>query len=156
MEINHFEKAENIREVIRYLQKFKNTTSVIYLDETIIESPLFSSHMRDIALLQEAGLKVVIIPGARTRIDDVLTSAKIEWNYIDNIRVTTQDAMPLIKLGLDLNGGVSITYKSATPNPTSEQMGDAVYKLQLKAQDYSTEAEVYQEGNNRINIEFLC
>jgi len=98
MEINHFEKAENIREVIRYLQKFKNTTSVIYLDETIIESPLFSSHMRDIALLQEAGLKVVIIPGARTRIDDVLKSAKIEWNYIDNIRVTTQDAMPLIKM----------------------------------------------------------
>ena len=64
-----------------------------------------------------------------------------------------KEAMPLIKLGLDLDGGVSITYRAVTANPTSEQMGDAVYKLQLKAQDYSTEAEVYQEGNNRINID---
>ena len=62
-------------------------------------------------------------------------------------------AMPLIKLGLDLNGGVSITYQSVTPNPTKEQMSDAIYKLQLKAQDYSTEAEVYQEGNDKIDID---
>ena len=38
-------------------------------------------------------------------------------------------------------------------NPTAEEMGDSVYKLQLKAQDYSTEAEVYQEGGNKINID---
>lgn len=62
-------------------------------------------------------------------------------------------AMPDIKLGLDLDGGVSITYQAATANPTAEQMGDSVYKLQLKAQDYSTEAEVYQEGNDKINID---
>ena len=62
-------------------------------------------------------------------------------------------SMPLIKLGLDLDGGVSITYQAATPNPSAEQMGDSVYKLQLKAQDYSTEAEVYQEGSNKINID---
>lgn len=62
-------------------------------------------------------------------------------------------SMPLIKLGLDLDGGVSITYQAATDNPSAEQMGDSVYKLQLKAQDYSTEAEVYQEGSNKINID---
>ena len=62
-------------------------------------------------------------------------------------------AMPDIKLGLDLDGGVSITYQAATDNPSAEQMGDSVYKLQLKAQDYSTEAEVYQEGNDKINID---
>ena len=61
-------------------------------------------------------------------------------------------SMPEIKLGLDLAGGVSITYQSAT-HPTNEQMGDAVYKMQLKAQDYSTEAEVYQEGSDKINID---
>ena len=62
-------------------------------------------------------------------------------------------SMPDIKLGLDLDGGVSITYQAATANPSAEQMGDSVYKLQLKAQDYSTEAEVYQEGGNKINID---
>lgn len=60
---------------------------------------------------------------------------------------------PDIKLGLDLNGGVSITYQTVDPNPTAEQMSDTVYKLQLKAQGYSTEAQVYQEGSNRINID---
>ena len=64
-----------------------------------------------------------------------------------------KEAAPLIKLGLDLDGGVSITYQAAKSNPTAEEMGDSVYKLQLKAQDYSTEAEVYQEGGNKINID---
>ncbi len=58
-----------------------------------------------------------------------------------------------IKLGLDLNGGVSITYQAEKENPTAEQMSDTVYKLQLKAQGYSTEAQVYQEGSNRVNID---
>lgn len=92
------QKAENVRDVIRYLQKFKNALVVIYLDDKTIASPLFSSHIRDIALLHEAGLKVVIIPGARTRIDEVLTTSKIEWSYHENIRVSTPDAMPLIKM----------------------------------------------------------
>ena len=58
-----------------------------------------------------------------------------------------------IRLGLDLNGGVSITYQTVDENPTAEQMSDTVYKLQLKAQSYSDEAQVYQEGKNRINID---
>ena len=91
-------KAENVRDVIRYLQKFKNALLVIYLDDKTISSPLFSSHIRDIALLHQAGLKVVLIPGARRRIDEVLTNAKIKWTYNENIRVTSQDAMPLIKM----------------------------------------------------------
>ena len=58
-----------------------------------------------------------------------------------------------IKLGLDLNGGVSITYQTVDEKPTVEQMSDTVYKLQMKAQSYSDEAQVYKEGDNRINID---
>ena len=91
-------KAENVRDVIRYLKKFHNALIVIYLDDKTISSALFSSHIRDIALLHEAGLKVVISPGARTRIDEVLEGAKIDWTYKNNIRVTNDKAMPLIKM----------------------------------------------------------
>lgn len=91
-------KAENVRDVIRYLKKFHNALIVIYLDDKTISSALFSSHIRDIALLHEAGLKVVIIPGARARIDEVLEGAKIDWTYKNNIRVTNDKAMPLIKM----------------------------------------------------------
>jgi SecD/SecF fusion protein len=58
-----------------------------------------------------------------------------------------------IKLGLDLAGGVSITYQAVDDNPSAEDMSDTIYKLQQRVQNYSTEAEVYQEGNNRINID---
>lgn len=58
-----------------------------------------------------------------------------------------------IKLGLDLAGGVSITYQVESENPTSEQMKDTIYKLQKRVEGYSTEASVYQEGDDRITVE---
>ena len=58
-----------------------------------------------------------------------------------------------IKLGLDLAGGVSITYQAKEADPSAEDMADTIYKLQQRVQNYSTEAEVYQEGSNRINID---
>ena len=59
-----------------------------------------------------------------------------------------------IKLGLDLAGGVSITYQVVgDENPDAEDMNDTIYKLQQRVQNYSTEAQVYQEGADRINIE---
>ena len=58
-----------------------------------------------------------------------------------------------IKLGLDLAGGVSITYQVEDDNPTAEQMSDTIYKLQKRVESYSTEASVYQEGDDRITVE---
>ncbi len=56
--------------------------------------------------------------------------------------------------GLDLSGGVSITYQVVgDETPSAEDMNDTVYKLQQRVDGYSTEAQVYQEGTNRINIE---
>ena len=59
-----------------------------------------------------------------------------------------------IHLGLDLAGGVSITYQAVGDEaPSAEDMADTIYKLQKRVENYSTEAEVYQEGADRINIE---
>lgn len=66
---------------------------------------------------------------------------------------TNSGAAKNIKLGLDLAGGVSITYQTKDANPSAEDMADTVYKLQQRAQGYSSEAQVYQEGDNRITIE---
>ena len=58
-----------------------------------------------------------------------------------------------IKLGLDLAGGVSITYQAKDEHPKLEDMKDTVYKLHQRVTQYSTEAEVYLEGDRRINID---
>ena len=61
--------------------------------------------------------------------------------------------MNQIKLGLDLAGGVSITYQAKDSNPSAEDMSDTVYKLQKRVEQYSTEAQVYKEGNDRIAVD---
>ena len=58
-----------------------------------------------------------------------------------------------INLGLDLEGGVSITYEAAGETPSQEDMNDTVYKLQRRVEEYSTEAQAYQVGDDRISIE---
>ena len=58
-----------------------------------------------------------------------------------------------INLGLDLEGGVSITYQVKGDTPSQEDMDDTVYKLQRRVEEYSTEAQAYQEGDNRVSIE---
>lgn len=63
------------------------------------------------------------------------------------------DAADDVKLGLDLAGGVSITYQ-AVGEVTDEQMDDTVNKLRKRVDSYGqTEADVYREGSDRINID---
>ncbi len=66
---------------------------------------------------------------------------------------TGTGAVRNIITGLDLSGGVSITYQAKGETPSQEDMNDTVYKLQKRVEAYSEEAIVYQEDNNRINVE---
>lgn len=92
------EKAERIRDVIRYLKKFKNALVIIYLEDSLLDSPVFMNHIKDICLIHESGLKVIIVPGASKRIDDILNSAGIKFSYHNGLRITDPSAMPLIKM----------------------------------------------------------
>ncbi len=68
----------------------------------------------------------------------------------------TDDRVPgihNIKLGLDLNGGVSVTYETVKDNPTETEMADTIEKLQKRAEAMSAESAVFQEGDNRINVD---
>ena len=58
-----------------------------------------------------------------------------------------------IDLGLDLAGGVSITYEINEKNPSDKDISDTIYKLQKRVEQYSTESEVYKVGQNRIAVE---
>lgn len=58
-----------------------------------------------------------------------------------------------IKTGLDLSGGVSITYQAVGDDISQEDMADTVYKLQQRVDSYSEESQVFQEGTDRITVE---
>ena len=137
------QKADNIRGVIRYLQKFKNATVVIYLDDKLFDSPLFSSHIKDIALLHASGLKVVIVPGAKKRIDEVLGSANISWTYKDNVRITDDEAIPLIKMAAFDVSNIVMTNLAA--NKINAVIGNWVTSRAigvLDGQDFGTAGEI--------------
>lgn len=58
-----------------------------------------------------------------------------------------------IKLGLDLSGGVSITYEIVDENPSAQDIEDTKQKLEERAESYTTEYSVYQSGVDRITVE---
>lgn len=58
-----------------------------------------------------------------------------------------------IPLGLDLRGGLSVTYEITTPNPTNEEISATTDKLQRRVDEYSSEGEIYKEGSDRITVE---
>lgn len=83
----------------------------------------------------------------------VLVTAFLCYTTAVGIGPTGTGAAKHIKTGLDLSGGVSITYQAKESDPSSEDMSDTIYKLQKRVEQYSTEAQVYQEGSDRINVE---
>lgn len=84
----------------------------------------------------------------------VLILGLLGYTAIFGVGSDKSGAAESIKLGLDLAGGVSITYQVVgDENPSAEDMSDTIYKLQQRVDGYSTEAQVYQEGTDRINIE---
>lgn len=92
--------------------------------------------------------------GILTLVLTLVIMAALGYVAVFGIGTEKAGAASEIKQGLDLAGGVSITYQVVgDEKPSAEDMGDTIYKLQKRVQVYSTEAQVYQEGDDRINIE---
>ena len=91
-------QTERIRDVIRYIRKFKGSTIVIRLDDDVVDSPLFAGHMHDLSLLYETGIRIVIVPGAQNHISKVLDAYRVRWEFRDGIRVTSEEGMNFIKM----------------------------------------------------------
>ncbi|MBQ3789576.1 MAG: protein translocase subunit SecD [Lachnospiraceae bacterium] len=84
----------------------------------------------------------------------ILLLAGLGYTAIFGLGSDQSGSLNSIDLGLDLAGGVSITYEvGGDQAPDAADMADTIYKLQQRVDNYSTEAQVYQEGLNRINIE---
>ncbi len=92
--------------------------------------------------------------GIMTLVLTLIVTVALGFVAICGIGTEKAGAASEIKLGLDLAGGVSITYQVVgDEEPSAEDMNDTVYKLQKRVGVYSTEAVAYQEGTDRINIE---
>ena len=74
------------------------------------------------------------------------------WGYFGTVNDNVPGAKD-VRLGLDLAGGVSVTYQTVKENPTSQELEDLQTKLEKRATSLSSEARVYLEGGRRINVD---
>lgn len=88
-----------IREVFGYLRRYRNQVFVLKVDDSLMSRPLFSLLIKDIVLLQQTGIKIILVPGAKHSIDKVLKTYRISSPIKDEVRITSPEAMPLVKLG---------------------------------------------------------
>ncbi len=92
------EHVDTIREVFSYLKQFRGTTFVVKIDYTVVNDSLFSVLVKDLAMLHEAGIRIAIAPSAKERIDEVLATYAVPYELIRGIRVTSEQAIPFIKM----------------------------------------------------------
>jgi amino-acid N-acetyltransferase len=92
------EQVEIIRQAFGYINQFKGETFVIKLESSLISHQLFPLLIRDVVLLHRMGINVILVPGARDRINEVLKKYAIKCKTVGGVRVSPPEAIPLIKM----------------------------------------------------------
>jgi amino-acid N-acetyltransferase len=88
-----------IREVFGYIDRFENQTFVVKLHDDLLSTPLFPLLIQDIVSIRSMGIRIVLVLGAKESIEDILSNYNVQTTLHKGIRVTTEEAMPLVKLG---------------------------------------------------------
>jgi amino-acid N-acetyltransferase len=118
------EQVETIRQAFGYINRFKDRTFVIKIESSLLSHSFFPVLIKDISLLHNMGIRIVLVPGAKTRIDEVLATYGIQCETIGNIRISPPESMPFIKMAaFDVSN--SIMTKLAE-NDTSAVIGNWV------------------------------
>ena len=92
------DQINTIRQTFGYLQKYKNAVFVIKIDGRLYCDPLFPLLIRDVVLLHNLGIKIVLVPGTRVRINEILNSFGIKTCEHKGMRISTEEAIPFIKM----------------------------------------------------------
>lgn len=92
------DQVETIREAFGYVDRFRGETFVLKVDDALLGDPFFPGLIRDVVLLHRMGIRIALVPGARKRIDEILTQYGIECRTVRGVRVSTSEAMPFIRM----------------------------------------------------------
>jgi len=92
------EQVELIRQVFEYVQLFKGKTIVLKIDGSVMNHLFLPMLVKDLVLLHRQGIQIVLVPGAKERINDVLSRYNIPWETVKGIRISTPEAIPFIKM----------------------------------------------------------
>ena len=87
-----------MRELFSYVERFKDERFVARIDDQLLDSSSFPALIADLAQCARIGVRVVLVAGARSRIDSVLEQYDSSSRIIDGVRISEASAMPLIEM----------------------------------------------------------
>ncbi len=91
-------QVDTIRQSFGYVRQFRDSIFVIKIDSSLTRHPFFPIFIRDVVLLHNAGIKIVLIPGTRVRINEILESFGVESSSVNGVRITSEEAIPFVKM----------------------------------------------------------
>ena len=110
-----------IKEVSKYIQKYKNELIVIkYGGNVFIDRDIFNNFILDISILNKLGLSIIIVHGGGPRIKRELDRSNIETKFIRGLRVTDKKIINIVESVLiDFNNDIVNSLKNAGSKATS-------------------------------------
>lgn len=93
-----FSQVDLIRQVFSYAHRFRDKTFVLHVDYGAVDEDGLSALVQDVVLLHQAGIRIVLVPGARQRIDEVLSRYDIPARRENGVRIASKEAIPFIKM----------------------------------------------------------
>ncbi|MEV8505912.1 acetylglutamate kinase [Actinoplanes sp. NPDC051475] len=95
------EKAAVLIETLPWLERFHGSTVVVkYGGNAMIEPELQRAFAADMVFLRYAGIKPVVVHGGGPQISAMLTKLGIESEFRGGLRVTTPEAMDVVRMVL--------------------------------------------------------
>ncbi len=95
------QKAEVLIEALPWLQKFSGALVVVkYGGNAMIDEDLKRSFAEDMVFLRQVGLKPVVVHGGGPQINAMLDRLGIESEFRGGLRVTTPEAMDVVRMVL--------------------------------------------------------
>ncbi len=89
---------EVIREVFAYINRFRGKAFVIKIDNDIIDDEYFPVLLKDLSILHQSGIRIIIVPGARNKIDEILSQYNIKSSFHNGVRITNSKMISFVKM----------------------------------------------------------
>ena len=102
------EKAPDIKNVSKYVSKYKNELIVIkYGGNVLIDRNVFNNFIEDIFILNMLGLSVIVVHGGGPRIEKELEKEKIQTEFVNGLRVTDEKVIKIVEdVLIDFNNDI--------------------------------------------------
>ena len=101
MKLTNEGKAEILVQALPYIQKYYDQIVVVkYGGNAMIDENLKKTVMRDLVLLAQIGVKVVLVHGGGPEITETLAKMNIESKFVDGLRVTDREQIDVVQMVL--------------------------------------------------------